>query len=59
MLSVACYLRSLEPYMRRGRELIAAGVTGPERNQVRRKEIDEGLLDMPRQPPTLYVLTGS
>ncbi len=57
--SVACYHRDLEPYMARGRELVAQGVTGKERNAVRWKEIEEGKLAMPREPRTLYVLTGT
>src|SRR5579872_6243182 len=30
--SVACYHRDLEPYMARGRELLAQKITGKERN---------------------------
>src|SRR2546425_10636725 len=33
--SVACYHRDLEPYMARGRELLAQKVTGKERNDIR------------------------
>jgi len=57
--SVACYHRDLEPYMARGRELVAQKVTGPKRNDIRWKEVAEGKLAMPREPRTLYVLTGS
>lgn len=57
--SVACYHKDLEPYMARGRELIAQGITGRARNDIRWKEIADGKLAMPRQPRTLYVLTGS
>ena len=57
--SVACYHRDLEPYMARGRELLAQKVTGPKRNEIRWKEIADGKLSMPREPRTLYVLTGS
>ena len=57
--SVACYHRDLEPYMARGRELVARKVTGKERNDIRWKEVAEGKLVMPREPRTLYVLTGS
>jgi len=58
--SVACYHRALEPYMRRGRELRAAGITDAQENHQRRwQEADEGKLSMPTQPATLYVLTGS
>ena len=57
--SVACYHRDLEPFMARGRELSAAGVTGNERHQARAKEVEDGKLSMPRQARALYVLSGS
>jgi hypothetical protein len=57
--SVACYHRDLEPYMARGRELLAQKVTGQKRNDIRWKEVAEGKLKLPREPRTLYVLTGS
>ncbi len=57
--SVACYHRDLEPYMARGRELLAQKVTGQKRNDIRWKEVAEGKLTMPREPRTLYVLTGT
>jgi hypothetical protein len=56
--SVACYHRSLEPFMSRGRELAAAGVTGEERMKQRWAEADAGTLQMPDAPATLYVLSG-
>lgn len=57
--SVACYHKDLEPFMARGRELIAQKITGAKRNEVRFQEIAEGKLSMPRAPRTLYVLTGT
>jgi hypothetical protein len=57
--SVACYHRDLEPYMARGRELAAQKLTGKERNDIRWKEVSEGKLSLPREPHTLYVLTGT
>ena len=57
--SVACYHRDLEPYMARGRELVAQKVTGQKRNDIRWKEVVDGKLAMPREPRTLYVLTGT
>ena len=57
--SVACYHRDLEPFMARGRELSAAGVSGKERHQVRAKEVEDGKLSMPRRARALYVLSGS
>ena len=57
--SVACYHKDLEPFMARGRELAAQGVTGMDRHKKRWKEVDDGKLKMPREPRLLYVLTGS
>ena len=57
--SVACYHQSLEPFMKRGRELEAQGVTGDERMKRRWQEADAGTLAMPKAPATLYVLTGT
>jgi hypothetical protein len=56
--NVACYHKDLEPFMSRGRELLAQKVTGAKRNEIRFKEVDDGKLAMPREPRTLYVLTG-
>lgn len=57
--NVACYHKDLEPFMARGRELLAQKITGPKRNEIRFKEIEDGKLPMPREPRTLYVLTGT
>jgi hypothetical protein len=57
--NVACYHKDLEPFMARGRELLAQKVTGPKRDQIRFKEVEDGKIPMPREPRTLYVLTGS
>ncbi|NOT61118.1 MAG: hypothetical protein HOP19_12940 [Acidobacteria bacterium] len=57
--SAACYHKDLEPYMARGRELTAQGVTGGNRNaEYRWKEIKEGKLKFPKEPRMLYVLSG-
>lgn len=56
--SVACYHKDLEPFMARGRELLAQGVTGKERHAQRNKEVEEGKVAMPREARMLYVLTG-
>ena len=56
---VDCYHKDLEPFMARGRELLAQGVTGAKRNEIRFQEVREGTLKMPREPRTLYVLTGT
>jgi hypothetical protein len=57
--SAACYHKELEPYMARGRELLEQKVTGAKRNEIRWKEVADGKLALPREPRTLYVLTGS
>jgi hypothetical protein len=57
--NVACYHRDLEPFMARGRELLAQKITGAKRTEMRFKEIEEGKLSMPKEPRTLYVLTGT
>lgn len=57
--NVACYHKDLEPFMARGRELLAQKVTGPKRNEIRFKEVQDGKLAMPKEPRTLYVLTGT
>lgn len=57
--SAACYHKDLEPFMARGRELAAQGITGGGRNEnYRWKEVQEGKLKMPREPRFLYVLSG-
>jgi hypothetical protein len=56
---VACYHESLDPFMARGRELRAEGVTDSgELAQRRWAEADAGTLAMPEEPAMLYVLTG-
>jgi hypothetical protein len=57
--NVACYHKDLEPFMARGRELLEQKVTGPKRNEIRNKEVEEGKVPMPKEPRTLYVLTGT
>ena len=56
---VACYHKSLEPLMARGRELRASGVTGAGVDSVRSTEAASGKLKMPAQPAALYSLTAA
>ena len=53
---VACYHKSLEPFMARGRELRAAGITAVD--SARYAEIDAKKLPMPTTPAALFSLTG-
>jgi hypothetical protein len=55
---VACYHRSLEPFMERGRSLRASGVTGDQVDTVRFREVDSGRIRMPEHPAALYSLSG-
>lgn len=57
-ISAACYSNKLEPYMSRGRELIAEGKTEAEKREIRKAEIDAGTLSMPDTPAAVYVLTA-
>lgn len=57
--STACYHKDLEPYMARGRELRAEGITGQQSYDIRWREIEQGKLKMAREPRTLYVLEGT
>lgn len=57
--SAACYHKDLEPFMARGRELTAQGITDDKvRDQTRFKEIEAGTLAMAKEPRMLYVLGG-
>jgi len=55
---VACYHESLEPYMKRGRDLRAAGIEGADNLLARHDEADTGQLEMPSAPAALYNLGG-
>lgn len=55
---VACYHRSLEPYMQRGRELRAEGIESADSFRIRHEEADAGKLEMPASPAALYNLGG-
>ncbi len=56
---VVCHHKDLAPFFARGRQLLAQGVTGREREQARWKEIESGALAMPREPRVSHVLTGT
>ncbi|HET8624563.1 MAG TPA: hypothetical protein VFM14_13450 [Gemmatimonadales bacterium] len=55
---VACYHRSLEPFMARGRALRAAGLEGERVDSARFAEVRAGTLEMPAHPAALYSLFG-
>ncbi len=57
-INVACYSKKMEPFMARGRELSAKGLSGEEREKIREKEVASGQLKMPSVPSMMYVYYG-
>lgn len=56
--SVACYVKDLEPFMQRGRELRKQGIKDDSLFNEREKEVRAGTLQMPKQPAVLYVYSA-
>lgn len=56
---VACYFKEMEPFMIRGRELRAEGLSREEVMETRKQEIESGELPWPDKPMALYSLSGS
>jgi hypothetical protein len=54
----ACYHKSMEPFMARGRELREQGVKGGQVDTVRFAEVKSGKLKMPTQASMLYQIFG-
>lgn len=54
---VACYHKSMEPFMARGRALRASGVTGEKVDTVRFAEVKAGKIKMPKQA-ALWSISG-
>jgi hypothetical protein len=58
-IAVSCYHKELESFMERGRALAKAGKNQKEIFDIREKEVKAGQLVMPKQPSTLFALSGS
>jgi hypothetical protein len=56
--SVACYVKELEPFMERGRELRKQGIKDQQLFDEREKEVKAGTLQMPKEPAALYVYSA-
>lgn len=56
--SAACYVKDLEPFMQRGRELRKQGMDDKQVFDTRGKEVEAGTLQMPKQPAALFVYTA-
>jgi hypothetical protein len=54
----ACYHKAMEPFMARGRQLRAQGITGGRVDTVRFAEVKSGKLAVPKQPSMLYQIFG-
>ena len=57
--SVACYVKDLEPFMQRGRELRKQGIKDQQLFDEREKEVKAGTLQMPKLPAALYVYSAN
>jgi hypothetical protein len=58
-ISVSCYSKKLEPFMKRGRELSAEGKDFNEKREIRGMEVAKGLLEMPKEPSMTYIYYGT
>ncbi len=58
-ISVACYSKALEPFMKRGRELTAEGKNTKEKREIQGAEVAAGKWQMPIVPSMLYIYYGS
>ncbi|MGF7214882.1 hypothetical protein GGR92_001022 [Spirosoma lacussanchae] len=57
-LSVSCYHRDLEPFMKRGRELKQQGKKPNEILEIREQEVKAKKWAMPKNPSSLFVYTA-
>lgn len=58
-ISVSCYSKKLEPFMKRGRELNSAGKSFSEKREIRGMEVAQGKLEMPKEPSMTYIYYGT
>ncbi|MGB5555816.1 MAG: hypothetical protein WBM83_14255 [Flavobacteriaceae bacterium] len=58
-ISVACYSKALEPFMKRGRELTAEGKDTKEKREIQGAEVSAGMWQMPIVPSMTYIYYGS
>ncbi|MCJ7466174.1 MAG: hypothetical protein MUO53_05710 [Maribacter sp.] len=58
-ISVACYSKKLEPFMKRSRELTAEGKDFKEKQEIRGAEVAAGKIEMPKEPSMMYIYFGS
>lgn len=58
-ISVSCYFKELDPFMKRGRELKKEGKETMEIRKIRGEEVASGELKMPESPSMMYIYYGT
>lgn len=58
-IQVSCYNKKMEPFMARGRELVAQGKNEVEKREIRKKEAEAGSLQLPDKPSMVYIYNGT
>jgi hypothetical protein len=56
--NVACYHKDLDPFMARSRALRKEGKDNGEIFKIKETEAMSGILELPKQPTTLHILSG-
>jgi len=58
-ISVSCYFKELDSFMKRGRELKKAGKETMDIRKMRGEEVAAGTLKMPESPSMMYIYYGT
>lgn len=58
-ISVSCYFKELDPFMKRGRALKKEGKETMEVRKIRGEEVAAGKLKMPEAPSMMYIFYGT
>lgn len=58
-ISVSCYSKKLDPFMKRGRALVAEGKNYNEKREIRGAEVAAGKIQMPKEPSMTYIYYGT
>ncbi len=58
-ISVSCYFKELDPFMKRGRVLKKEGKETMEIRKIRCEEVAAGTLKMPEDPSMMYIFYGT
>lgn len=58
-ISVSCYFKELDPFMKRGRVLKKEGKETMDIRKIRGEEVAAGTLKMPKAPSMMYIFYGT